>query len=518
MAFTYTISAGDWAHVAPMFTILITALLVMVIDVFIPARTRGMLVWIALLGVVSAVASVILLYQQNSNPAAFFGMVTSDSLSLFASLIILVATGLSLLLAPGYIERQGIQQQGEYYALVMLASTGMLLLVSSTNLMTIFLGVELLSLPLYVLSAFAPRQKLSQESGMKYFLLSSFASGFLLYGMAMTYGATGKTGLGDIKAFLLSHPLQVTSGFGPLLLLGFGLLSVGLAFKVSAIPFHSWTPDVYEGAPTPVTAMMSAGTKTAAFVAFIRIFDQTFGSLLHDWQGIIWTIAILTILGGNIMAATQTNVKRLLAYSSIAHAGYILIGIAIGTAAGTAAAMFYLATYTVMNVGAFGVVATMESIDDVGTSLTDFQGLAQRRPWMAAAMATFLFALAGLPGTAGFIGKYMVFYAAGAGGHIELTIIGVVGSMIGFYYYLRVIWAMYFSAPIQIGTLTGEISVPQINAAGVATLTTKAVSMALSPIAVNIGFAVILTVLGTLALGIVPGPLYDLARSAAGLP
>ncbi len=264
--------------------------------------------------------------------------------------------------------------------------------------------------------------------------------------------------------------------------------------------------------------MMSTGTKTAAFVALIRIFDQTFLSLLHDWQGIIWTIAILTILGGNILASTQTNVKRMLAYSSIAHAGYILIGIAIGTSGGMAASMFYLATYSIINVGAFGVVATMESIDDVGTTLADFQGLAQRRPWMAGAMATFLFALAGMPGTAGFVGKYMVFYAAGSGGHIELTIIGVIGSMIGFYYYLRIIWAMYFVAPQQSSPIAGENANVQLLSSGIAAISNKTTALALSPVAVNTGFAIFLAIVGTIALGIIPGPLYDLARNAAGLP
>ncbi|HKD77137.1 MAG TPA: NADH-quinone oxidoreductase subunit N, partial [Ktedonobacterales bacterium] len=348
--FTNSISASDWMHIAPELTLLVAVLLVMGIDIILPARQRGLLVIIAILGVLGALGSTIMLYQQNDNPSAFSGMVSSDSLSLFATLVILTATGLSLLLSPGYIERQGVQQQGEFYALVLLAASGMVLMVAATNLMTIFLGLELLSLPLYVLCAFAPGQQRAQESGMKYFLLSSFASGFLLYGMALIYGATGATGLAAIHDFVVKHPLSLTGGFGPLLLAGMGLLAVGLAFKVSAIPFHAWTPDVYQGAPTPVTALMSVGTKTAAFIALARIFVQALGPVAVDWRGIIWGLAILTMIGGNLLAATQTNVKRLLAYSSIAHAGYALIGIAIGTQLGLAALLLYLAAYAVMNI------------------------------------------------------------------------------------------------------------------------------------------------------------------------
>src|SRR5579884_1430232 len=310
MTFTYTISGSDWMHIAPDLTLLVAVLLVMGIDIILPARQRGLLVIVAILGVLGALGSTIMLYQQNGDSSAFFGMVSSDSLSLFATLVILTATGLALLLSPGYIERQGVRQQGEFYALVLLAASGMVLMVSATNLMTIFLGLELLSLPLYVLCAFAPGQQRAQESGMKYFLLSSFASGFLLYGMALIYGATGATGLSAINHFVATHTLNLTNGFGPLLLAGMGLLAVGLAFKVSAIPFHAWTPDVYQGAPTPVTALMSAGTKTAAFVALARIFVQALGPVAADWRGIMWGLAILTMVGGNLLAATQTNVKR----------------------------------------------------------------------------------------------------------------------------------------------------------------------------------------------------------------
>ena len=518
MAFTYAISGGDWARITPELALLATALIIMLLDAAIPARLRGALVIFGVLGVLAAVVSVVTLYSATGRAEAFNGMVTSDALALFATLVILVATGLALLLSPGYIERQGTHQQGEYYALVLLSATGMVLMAAATNLMMIFLGLELLSLPLYVLCAFAPGQQRAQEAGMKYFLLSSFASGFLLYGMALVYGATGATNLDAIHQFVATHAVNAGSGFGPLLLGGMALLAVGLAFKVSAIPFHAWTPDVYQGAPTPVTALMSVGTKTAAFVALARIFVLALGPIVSDWQGIIWALAIITMLGGNILAATQTNVKRMLAYSSIAHAGYLLIGIALGNALGLSALLFYLTAYAVMNLGAFGVVTVLERVAGLGTDLADYQGLSARRPGLAAALAVFLFALAGIPGTVGFVAKYTIFYAAVVSGHAELTIIGVVASMIGFYYYLRIIWAMYFVAAPTTATEDRELRVaPQVQLTSGSTVAAKVAALP-RPLAVGAVVGLALAVVGTIALGIIPAPLIDLARQAVGLP
>ncbi len=517
MPFTYSITGNDWAHIAPELSLLVLALVMMLIDIVLPARWRGALAAIAVLGVAAALASTVILYQGGGSPTAFYGMVSTDDLALLATLIVLTGTGLSLLLAPGYIERQGVRQQGEFYALVLLSATGMVLLVSATNLMTIFLGIELLSLPLYVLCAFAPGQERAHEAGMKYFLLSSFASGFLLYGMALVYGATGATGLADIHRFVAIHPLDTASGFGPLLIVGMGLLAVGLAFKVSAIPFHAWTPDVYQGAPTPVTALMSVGTKTAAFVALARVFTIALAPVIADWQSILIAIAILTMLGGNVLAATQTNVKRMLAYSSIAHAGYALIGVAIGTSLGLSALLVYLGSYAVMNVGAFGVVGVIERTTGVGADLADFRGLGARRPWLAGLLTVFLFALAGIPGTAGFVAKYTVFYAAVVANHPELTIVGVVASMLGFYYYLRVMWAMYFVAPADVAEPTGgSVSLSPQGGAGALAVTKIVVAAQSVPWATALGLG--LALIGTIALGIVPGPLVDLARQAAGLP
>ncbi len=522
MSFTYTIANGDWAHIAPEIIVLLTALVVMGFDMLVPARLRGALGIVAVLGVAIAIGSVLMLYQGGSQNPVFFGMVSSDNIALFSMLIVLTATGVALLYSPGYIERQGVRQQGEYYSLLLLAATGMLLLVAAANLMTIFLGVELLSLPLYILCAFAPGQEPAQESGMKYFLLSSFASGFLLYGMALVYGATGATSLAAINSFVTTHSNLSVLGVGPLLLIGMGLLAVGLTFKVSAIPFHAWTPDVYQGAPTSVTAFMSVGTKTAAFVAMARIFILALGPLATDWQSIIAAIAILTMLGGNILAATQTNVKRLLAYSSIAHAGYLLIAVAIGTLQGLSALLFYLAAYAVMNLAAFGVVLALEREAGAGTDLASFRGLSARRPWLAAVMAVSLFALAGIPGTAGFVAKYVIFTAAFAAGHAELAIVGIAGSMISFYYYLRVIWMMYFVSPdaapqADDALVTSPQGVRASGLAGNAIIATKVVTVA-PPIAIGTAIGLALALLGTFALGIFPEPLLQLARQAAGLP
>ncbi len=526
MAFTYTITAGDWGHIAPQLTLLGVALLVMVIDTMLPARLRGGLVIIALLGVLSAAASALLVAQLGGAPSAFFGMITSDGLAIFSMLVILGATALALLIAPGYIERQGIHQQGEYYALVLLAATGMLLMSTASNLMMIFLGLELLSLPLYVLCAFVPGQQIAQESGMKYFLLSSFASGFLLYGMALVYGATGATGLTQIHAFVASH-MPLDSSLAPLLLVGVVLIVVGLAFKVSAIPFHAWTPDVYQGAPTPVTALMSVGTKTAALVALARILVVALGPITSQWQPLLIALAILTMLGGNLLAATQTNVKRMLAYSSIAHAGYLLIGIAVGTNLGLAAMIFYLAAYGIMNIGAFGVVQVIERSVGFGTELDRFRGLGARQPWLAGAMTVFLLALAGIPGTVGFVAKYAVFSAAVLASHPELTIVGVIASMISFYYYLRIIWAMYFELnpegdPATQGARAalGAQGTPPLmveSSGQSAVIAAKSVSMR-QPIALGAMLSLGLAVLATIILGILPGPLFELARQAVGLP
>jgi NADH-quinone oxidoreductase subunit N len=423
----------------------------------------------------------------------------------------------------------------------------MLLLGSATNFMTIFLGVEILSLALYILSAFIAGRPKSQEAGMKYFLLSSFASGFLLYGMALVYGSTGTTSLSGIQAFLTAHAPKLAQGvfgndFGPILVVGLGLLAVGFAFKVSAIPFHAWTPDVYEGAPTSITAFMSAGTKAAAFIALARTFMVALHPVGTSWSGILWAIAIVTMIGGNILAATQTNVKRMLAYSSIAHAGYILVGVVLNNSVGLASVLFYLGAYTFMNIGAFGVVLALERRDGQGTELSDYAGLSKRRSVLAGVMALFLLALAGFPGTAGFPAKWYVFYSAISSGHLELAIIGLLASALGFFYYLRVIWAMYFTeareaVPARSGAIA-EVRERELTAAGsrgVSGRSSRMVPTSTSQttlvhkeqqeeekgmvlrLPLGTWLALALCALLTFGLGIYPSGLIELARHAAAI-
>jgi NADH-quinone oxidoreductase subunit N len=462
MSFTFTVSAADWGRIAPLIVLAATALLVLLADLFVsqplknqkgvslagthapPASPNGLpfnflaLPFLSLLGLLGALAATIILFIVGDYQPAFNSMIGSDEGSLFAYLIILSASFLGILLSPAYLKRLNIVHQGEYYALMLLATIGMMIMAAATSFLTIFLGIEMLSLALYILCGFVARRTTSQEAGMKYFLLSSFASAFLLYGIAMTYGATGNTSFTGIKNYLSVHTSSTT-----LLLIGMGLLIVGFAFKVSAVPFQAWTPDVYEGAPAPVTAFMSVGTKAAALIAFARVFDVAFLPIKSTWEPVVWAITILTIVGGNVLALAQNNVKRLLAYSSIAHAGYLLIGVVVGGTIGLSAILFYLLSYTFLNLGAFGVVSVLENADNTGNSLSEIRGLWYRQPVLAGILALFMLALAGFPPMAGFAAKYYLFYAALQGGHPELLIIGVLASVLGMYYYLRVIASMF---------------------------------------------------------------------------
>ncbi|HEV8193906.1 MAG TPA: NADH-quinone oxidoreductase subunit N [Ktedonobacterales bacterium] len=531
--FTYTPPSGDWLLIVPELIVLGVALVVLMADLASKPGRKGWLSIVCLLGVVAAGAAAAMLWTDSSLKPGFFGMIGDDQLALYSQLVILFAAAIGLLFSPGYVERQDIKHEGEYYALLLLATLGMMLMASGTNLMILFVGLEVLSLALYVLCAIVGNRERAQESGMKYFLLSSFSSAFLLYGMALTYGSTGSTRLDGIRTFIESHPFVLTSGYGPLLVAGLSLMAVGFSFKVSAVPFQAWTPDVYVGAPTSVTAFMSVGTKVAAFAGLIRVFVYALGGLQAQWEPLFWVLAILTMVGGNLLAVTQQDVKRMLAYSSVANAGYMLVGVATGTLASMQGLLIYLAAYAVMNLGAFGVVLAIERNDGQGTTLEDFAGLARRRPQLAALMALFLFALAGIPATAGFIGKWYVFYSAIVGNHLELAIIGVLASVLGMFYYLRVIWAMYFTDAQQ--PATAEVGVggappPSVHAAVASSRGGVAVAEPVArvrvaptaraqrppvPIHPATWIGLVVAAVLTLVLGIVPSALVQLADQAA---
>ncbi len=361
-----------------------------------------------------------------------------DPFSSLVTAVVALSALLSCALSIAYLSELRINH-GEYYALIMLSVSGMMLMIAAVDLIAVFLGLELMSIPIYVLAGFDRRKLRSNESALKYFLIGSFASAILLYGMALLYGVSGATSFEAIRA-----------GFdpeNPIALVGLGLVVVGFSFKISMVPFHQWTPDVYEGAPSAVTAFMSVTVKIAAFAALIRLLAMAFDPLDESLEGIFWVLSALTIVVGNIMAIIQENVKRMLAYSSIAHAGYLMIGLVTGTLQGYSAMIFYLIAYTFMNLGAFGVVVVLANRGNDCERIASFAGLARTRPVLAALMTLFMLSLAGIPGTAGFMGKFRIFIAAVNAGDIWLLIIGVLMSVVSVYYYLRIPVLMYMKDP-----------------------------------------------------------------------
>ena len=368
-------------------------------------------------------------------------MVTLDGFSTFTSALILISGLLGIALAYGYIKRMGIER-GEYYTLMLFSITGMMLMTQASDLIIVFLALELLSIPLYVLAAFARPNLQSEEAGMKYFLLGAFATGFVVYGTALVFGATGTTSLSGIFT-------AASNGTPSLLLtIGAALLLIGFGFKIAAVPFHMWTPDVYQGSPSAVTAFMSSGAKIAGFAALLRVFATAFPSLSADMTDILWVLAALTMIVGNFTAISQTNIKRMLAYSSIAHAGYILMAfVPYGNkdvvATSIAAGLFYLFAYVLTNFGAWGVVIALEKSEGKGLEISDYMGLAKKYPALAAAMTVFMLSFIGFPPTLGMVGKFYLFRAVIAGGFPGLAIIGVLTSLVSAYYYLRVVVNMY---------------------------------------------------------------------------
>lgn len=374
------------------------------------------------------------------NTPAFSGMIVLDTFSWFFNVLILLSVGLTILISMKYLTDQGLDLY-EYFAILLFSSVGMMFMVSGTHLLMIFVGLETLSIGVYVLTGVLPKSSKASEASLKYLLLGSFSSALFLYGAALLYGASGSLSLAGLAKYFQSGSIS-TMG-----LIGMGLLLVGFSFKVAAVPFHMWTPDVYDGAPSPITGFMSVGVKAAAFAAFLRVFFECFGSVQVTWSHILWILAVLTMILGNLAALVQSNIKRMLAYSSIAHAGYILIGMVAGTAMGAAGILYYLLAYIFTNLGAFAVVTMVGRKGEANISIDDYRGLGKSHPALALAMSIFLFSLAGIPPTAGFIGKFTIFGAAIASGYIWLVIIGVLTSAASVFYYFRVVMKMYMEAP-----------------------------------------------------------------------
>jgi NADH-quinone oxidoreductase subunit N len=433
---------NDIITVLPTMIVVVWAVLLLVLDLWIPRERKGLTALLSVIGLALALGVNLLLGGSVSREPGFGGMAVLDSFAIFANVLILASGLLGVAVAYDYIRREGIER-GEYYVLLMLSVAGMMLMAQANDLIVIFLALELLSIPLYVLAAFARPKPTSQEAGLKYFLLGSFASAFLLYGAALIYGGTAQTSLqGVVAAFQSGGSSQ------PLLVIGAGLLLVGLGFKISVVPFHMWTPDVYQGAPSPVTAFMAVSVKVAGVAALLRIFLVAFPSISEQITPVLWVIAAVTMIGGNLLAITQTNIKRLLAYSSIAHVGYLLMAFVpygnnqvVGDA--VAATLFYLVGYGLTSFAAWGVVIAAEQSEGRGLDLDDYAGLGRKYPWLGLSMMAAMLSFTGIPLTLGFWGKYYVFMAAVQGGAPGLALIGLLTSLFSAYYYLRVLVAMY---------------------------------------------------------------------------
>jgi NADH-quinone oxidoreductase subunit N len=430
------VSAGvNWAVIAPEVIVLVVAMAILLIDLWLPAERRRWLVGAGIAGALAATWTVL----AASDGVAFSGLYVRDGLTRVGQVLALGATALGLLVAPDYLRRTGLDQ-GEYYVLVLVAGAGAMLMAASRDLVMLFLGLETLSIPLYVLAAIARGDARSQEAGMKYFLLGAFASAFFLYGIALLYGVTGTTRLPELGAALAQGATGLGAGAGV------GLLVIGLGFKASLVPFHAWAPDVYEGAPIPAGAFMAVVAKVGAFVALVRVFPMTLGALAPQWSLLLAALAVITMLVGNVTALMQSSYKRMLAYSSIAHAGYMLVGIAVGTPAGAAATVGYLAVYVTMTLGAFAVAATLDRGGAEADRIEDYAGLADRSRPLALAASLFMISLGGLPLTGGFVAKLAIWQAAvetGRAQGIVLALVIAMTTVVSVVYYLRVAYTMF---------------------------------------------------------------------------
>ncbi len=423
--------------IVPMSCVTAAAIAAMIAEAFRAPGERMPIGPLGAIGLAGAAISSVLLWKDG---ASSFGVVVADKFGLFVTFILIIVGVLSLAISEPTIDRERLPR-GEYYALMLFALAGMMLMATATDLLIIFLALEVLSLAVYVLTGIRRDHALASEGALKYFLLGAFSSAFFLYGIAFTYGLTGSTRLDRVGSLIAAQAMAPT----PMQLLAVGLLLVGFAFKVSAVPFHMWTPDAYEAAPPAITGFMSTGVKAAAFAAFVRVFLAAFEPLRPSWSPILWIVAAATMIVGTVVGVSQSSVKRMLAYSSIAHGGYLLLALLAANDVGKAAVLFYLLTYAVTNIGAFGVISVLENTDQPNDRVRDYAGLWYTHPALAALMTIFLLSLGGFPPMAGFIAKWYVFSAAVKRGYTGLAIIGVLTSVVSVFFYLRIIVMMYMT-------------------------------------------------------------------------
>ncbi|MDD9371469.1 MAG: NADH-quinone oxidoreductase subunit N, partial [Acidimicrobiales bacterium] len=482
----------DWAAEAPLLILVVGALALMLISAFVRSR-RSTVPYTALTCLIAlgAIGSVVPLWREVQDPdrgpfSTLAGAVGVDGFSLFVTVVLAVAVILSALLIDDYLRRESLEGV-EPYVLLLLSAAGGVVMAQANDLIVLFIGLEILSLAVYILAAMHRRRLTSQEAGIKYFVLGAFSSAFFLYGIALVYGGTGTTNMVEILD-LFSTTLLVKDG---LVLAGLALMLVGLGFKVAAVPFHFWTPDVYDGAPTPMVAWMASGVKVAGFAGLIRVFVLAFPAYAVDWQPMVYVLAVLTMLVGAVLAVVQTNVKRMMAYSSINHARFVLVGVQVATDQGVEAALFYLASYTFLVAGTFGVITLVGRTGDGRHSLDDYRGLSRVRPGLALLMTVFLLSQAGVPLTSGFFAKFYVITAAVDGGSTSLAVIAMLSSVISAFLYLRITVSLYMS--------DGEDEAP---------------SAPRVRIPVGAGIALGLCVVATFLFGVWPGAIAEAARDA----
>ena len=461
----------DLIALAPVLVLSVFAMGVLVLDLW-AGKNKTLLMFVSLVGLLMTAISA---FAKNPIPAfSFTDSYVVDHLSIFFICIFTLSSALTILLSKEYNDREGIKA-GEYYALILLCTVGMIVLASATDMIMIFLGIEIVSICLYVLAGIKRDDSASNEAALKYFLLGAFATGFLLYGMTLVYGSTGSTNLFKIAEFVRTDGAQSN----PLLLMGIVLLIIGFGFKVAAVPFHMWAPDVYQGSPTPVTAFMAVGPKAAAFAAFFRVFSEAIPEMAPSWEMLLCVVAVLSMFVGNLGAITQTNIKRMLAFSSISHAGYLLVAVISKSSLAGSGLLFYMLSYAFTTFGAFGMGRKGEE----NLEIENYSGLAYKHPLLALSMTVFLLSLGGLPPFAGFVAKFYIFSAAIEEGFVTLVIIAVLNSAISFYYYLKVVVFMYMKEP------AGDFQI------------------SLTPMTL---FVIIIGIIGTIELGIYPDPIIAL--------